>query len=311
MEHGVVQMRHLLRSPELLHRLLAYIAPDEARALLAASRHYILLRSPEALTLLKSSLAFAESSLPSQGACPATPSCPSKAWPTVLPTASGRQWAAVGAVLGGRFYACGGFDGCQSLNFAGRFDPELDCWEALPPMLERRWAAAGAVLAGALYICGGRNGRQSLSSAERFDPELYRWEALPDMFERRWAAACAALADRLYVCAGCSDHRSLSSSEQFLPESCSPGRCGLGWELLPAMLQVRGAAKATAIAGRIYVTGSDSGQHCMNTMVERFDPERGCWEPLPATSALRLEAVASSPAGRLHILGGCGSGKSS
>lgn len=229
-----------------------------------------------------------------------------QAWHAISSTVN-RQWAAVGAVLAGRFYACGGFDGVQSLNFAGRFDPELECWEVLPAMLERRWAATGAVLGSCLYVCGGRDGRRTLSSAERLDPELGRWEALPDMCERRWAASCAALAGQLYVCGGCSDHRSLSSCEQFLPESsCVPWRCGLGWEPLPDMLQLRGAVKCAAVAGKIYVSGTSGGQHWMSTLVERFDPERGCWESLPATSALRLETAAPPAAGRLHILGGPG-----
>jgi len=49
-----------------------------------------------------------------------------------------RRSAAAAAVVAGKLYVCGGFDGDVRLRSAERFDPDGGAWEPLPPMAERR-----------------------------------------------------------------------------------------------------------------------------------------------------------------------------
>mmetsp|Transcript_45140 Transcript_45140/g.81524 ORF Transcript_45140/g.81524 Transcript_45140/m.81524 type:complete len:429 (-) Transcript_45140:102-1388(-) len=111
-----------------------------------------------------------------------------------LPNMSARRDGAVGAVLRGKIYVCGGFDGQQSLSLRSteRFDPATNSWRCLPPMLSRRAGAAAAVVAGQLYVCGGYDGAQNLAECERLDPAVGMWELLPAMRCRRGYAAGAA-----------------------------------------------------------------------------------------------------------------------
>lgn len=80
-----------------------------------------------------------------------------------------------------------------------RFDPDLNCWETLPPMSDQRWAAVGATISGCLYLCGGAsdNGHSALRTVERFDPLLGRWEVLSPMLEGRGGPVCAAITGKI------------------------------------------------------------------------------------------------------------------
>ena len=73
------------------------------------------------------------------------------------------------AVLNGRLYAVGGYDGVarQCLNSVECYDPELDEWSAVEPMTQRRSGAAVAVLENMVYAIGGHNGPDIRKSVER------------------------------------------------------------------------------------------------------------------------------------------------
>ena len=83
------------------------------------------------------------------------------------------------AVLDGKLYAVGGYDGGGVLSSVERYDPALDAWEAVAPMATARSRhAVAVVLDGKLYAVGGSGGGGTLSSVERYDPALNAWEAV-------------------------------------------------------------------------------------------------------------------------------------
>lgn len=55
-----------------------------------------------------------------------------------------RRAGAAAAVVVGRLYLCGGYDGAQNLAECERFDPHSRTWELLPALSCRRGYAAGA-----------------------------------------------------------------------------------------------------------------------------------------------------------------------
>jgi len=99
-----------------------------------------------------------------------------------VPPLQHRRTNAAGAVLAGRLYVCGGFDGERTLNTAERFNPTTGAWESLPSLQHPRAHAAAATLTGCLFICGGQDEEDKpLSFAERFDPQVSTWTRLPPL----------------------------------------------------------------------------------------------------------------------------------
>ena len=72
------------------------------------------------------------------------------------------------AVMNGKLYAVGGFDGVarQCLNSVEVYDPTSDSWEAVECMLQHRSGAAVAVFDNLLYAIGGHDGPDFHKSVE-------------------------------------------------------------------------------------------------------------------------------------------------
>ena len=73
------------------------------------------------------------------------------------------------AILNGRLYAVGGYDGVarQCLNSVECYDADRDEWSPVEPMTQRRSGAAVAVLDNMMYAIGGHNGPDIRKSVER------------------------------------------------------------------------------------------------------------------------------------------------
>ena len=63
----------------------------------------------------------------------------SNAWEAVAPMSGQRSSMGV-AVLQGKLYAVGGWDGSTCLDTVERFDPATNAWEAVVPMSAKRQA---------------------------------------------------------------------------------------------------------------------------------------------------------------------------
>ena len=121
------------------------------------------------------------------------------AWEAVAPMATARLNHAT-AVLDGKLYAVGGYNGDYHLSSVERYDPALDAWEAVTPMAETRQSGV-VVLDGKLYVVGGYDGGH-LRSVERYDPGTDAWEAVAPLTLARFGAGMAALEGKLYAVGG-------------------------------------------------------------------------------------------------------------
>eukprot|EP00929_Paragymnodinium_shiwhaense_P090077 TRINITY_DN50304_c0_g1_i1.p1 TRINITY_DN50304_c0_g1~~TRINITY_DN50304_c0_g1_i1.p1 ORF type:complete len:682 (-),score=82.62 TRINITY_DN50304_c0_g1_i1:72-2117(-) len=226
-----------------------------------------------------------------------------------------QHWNAATAVLHGRIYVCGGFDGGERklpevgpLQCVERFDPAIGRWEQLPRLNVGRDGArcAIAALKGCLYLCGGTWD----SSVERFDDAADEgrgeWQDVAPMSVARSNSACAVVGGRLYLCGG-TDHSEcpLWSTERFDPE------CGC-WETLPPMTDVRVSPAVGVVAGKIYLCGGTSGVSPGSfqylSSAESFDPASpgAGWSSLPPMSAQRGFATTAVLDGKLYVIGGRG-----
>lgn len=62
------------------------------------------------------------------------------------------------AVLDGKLYACGGYDGATFLRSVEMFDPRANKWMLIAPMSVTRSRVALAANAGKLWAVGGYDG---------------------------------------------------------------------------------------------------------------------------------------------------------
>lgn len=62
------------------------------------------------------------------------------------------------AVLDGKLYACGGYDGSTFLRSVEVFDPRVNKWSLIAPMSVTRSRVALAANAGKLWAVGGYDG---------------------------------------------------------------------------------------------------------------------------------------------------------
>lgn len=72
------------------------------------------------------------------------------------------------AVVGGKLYSIGGFDGVARLATVECYNPVLDEWTTMSPMISKRSALAVAAVGENLYVIGGYDGITSLCSVEMY-----------------------------------------------------------------------------------------------------------------------------------------------
>ncbi|GMS90093.1 hypothetical protein PENTCL1PPCAC_12268, partial [Pristionchus entomophagus] len=85
------------------------------------------------------------------------------------------------AVLNGKIYVAGGFDGAAFLRDVARYDPSTNTWENLKDMETRRSRACLAVSCGKLFVLGGFDGLNNVSRVDMYQPEADSWLQRADM----------------------------------------------------------------------------------------------------------------------------------
>lgn len=96
------------------------------------------------------------------------------------------------AVLHGKLYACGGYNGTERLSTVEVLDPLRKIWHKVSPMHCKRSALGATALGKVIYVCGGYDGITSLSSVEKYCPLTNRWTMVAPMNKSRSAGAVVA-----------------------------------------------------------------------------------------------------------------------
>ncbi|XP_006647411.1 F-box/kelch-repeat protein At1g22040-like [Oryza brachyantha] len=198
-------------------------------------------------------------------------------------------------VADGCLYVFGGFSRAVALNCVFRYDPSLNVWQEMSPMISGRAFSKAALLQSKLYVVGGvsrgRNGLLPLRSGEVFDPKTGIWSELPEMpFMKAQVLPTAFLADVLKpIATGMASYKgklyvpqSLYSwpfffdigGEIYDPESNSwetmPDGLGDGWPARQA-----GTKLGIVVNNELYTlepsSSLDSGQ------IKRYDSEQDTW----------------------------------
>lgn len=148
------------------------------------------------------------------------------------------------AVLDGKLYAVGGYDGAsrQCLHTVERYDPAADAWEPAADMGARRSGAGVGVAGGALYAVGGHDGPAVRRSVERYRPSE-GWAPAAPMAHARRNAGVAAHHGKLYVVGGDDGAANLATVEVFDPAAEQ-------WSVLGAAMAVGRSYAGVAVVER-------------------------------------------------------------
>lgn len=229
-------------------------------------------------------------------------------------------------VADGCLYVLGGFSKAVVLNCVWKYDPCLNLWQEVSPMISGRAFSKAAFLKSKLYVVGGvsrgRNGLLPLRSGEVFDPKTCLWSELPEMpFVKAQVLPTAFLADVLKpIATGMASYKgklyvpqSLYSwpfffdigGEIYDPElnswSTMPDGLGDGWPARQA-----GTKLGIVVNDELYTlepsSSLDSGQ------IKRYDSEEDTWRTIVPQVPVHDFTDAESPYllaglhGRLHVI---------
>jgi hypothetical protein len=229
-------------------------------------------------------------------------------------------------VADGYLYVIGGFSKAVALNCVWRYDPFLNLWQEVSPMITGRAFCKATFLNGKLYVVGGvsrgRNGLLPLRSAEAFDPETGLWSELPEMpFAKAQVLPTAFLVDVLKpIATGMAPYKgklyvpqSLYSwpfffdigGEIYDPDlnawSTMPDGLGDGWPARQA-----GTKLGIVIDDKLYTlepsSSLDSGQ------IKRYNSEEDTWVTISPQVPVNDFTDAEAPyllaglRGRLHVI---------
>lgn len=200
------------------------------------------------------------------------------------------------AVLDGKLYALGGYDGNDRLSTVEFFDPEEDVWCKTSSMNTRRSALGASTLNGNIFVSGGYDGHMSLHTVEFFNPETKHWRFTSPMTTLRSAAGMVTLGGKLFVAGGHNGLQIFNSVECFDPQLNT-------WTSMAAMQSRRCRVGVVAVDGCLYACGGYDGNTFLNSL-ERYCPQEGKWTTLAPMSSRRSRVALATLSGHLYAVGG-------
>ncbi|XP_018577320.1 ring canal kelch homolog [Anoplophora glabripennis] len=202
------------------------------------------------------------------------------------------------AVLGGKVYAVGGFNGSLRVKTVDVYDAALDVWTSADSMEARRSTLGVAVLNNCIYAVGGFDGSTGLNSAEMYEPQMGKWKLIAEMSTRRSSVGVGVLYGQLYAVGGYdgASRQCLSSVECYTPETDS-------WTPVPDMCSRRSGAGVGVLDGILYAVGGHDGP-LVRKSVEAYDPAKNKWTPVSDMALCRRNAGVVAMNGLLYVVGG-------
>lgn len=229
-------------------------------------------------------------------------------------------------VADGCLYVLGGFSKAVALNCVWRYDPFLNLWQEVNPMMSGRAFSKASLLGSKLYVVGGvsrgRNGLLPLRSGEVLDPKTGLWSELPEMpFVKAQVLPTAFLADVLKpIATGMASYK----GKLYVPQSLyswpfffdiggeiydselnswttMPDGLGDGWPARQA-----GTKLGVVVNDELYTlepsSSLDSGQ------IKKYDSEEDVWRTIVPQVPVHDFTDAESPyllaglQGKLHVI---------
>lgn len=230
---------------------------------------------------------------------------------------SPRQFAAA-AVLNGRIYLFGGFNGDHRQtdttlvlqpglvtstpppeSQGGPIPANLGTWQSAAPVPESVDNAAAAAYQGYIYLAGGRVENKVTNKAWRYDPATDTWDEMRSMPIPRHGATMQAVAGKLYLIGGAAAHGNDEVSIEVFDIAHGT------WSLLDNALGTSRIGGASALVNnQIAIVGGMTHEGIVRDSVEYFDPVRNHWTAGARMRQSRAHFGLTAVENRLVAIGG-------
>ncbi|XP_033005843.1 kelch-like protein 6 [Lacerta agilis] len=113
------------------------------------------------------------------------------------------RWRHKMAVLGGKVYVIGGYDGIQRINSVETYDSFHNCWSEAAPLMVNVSSFGAASYKKKLYVIGGGpNGKLATDKTQCYDPATNNWTLKSPMPVEAKCVNATSFHDHIYVVGG-------------------------------------------------------------------------------------------------------------
>ncbi|MBN3325546.1 KLHL6 protein, partial [Atractosteus spatula] len=172
------------------------------------------------------------------------------------------RWRHKMAVLGGKVYVIGGFDGIQRLNSMETYDPFHNCWTEAAPLILNVSSFAATSYNKKLYVIGGGpNGKLATDKTQCFDPSTNKWTFKSPMPTEAKCTNAVTFKDHIYVVGG-----AMKALYCYSPLEDS-------WSLVTRFNHERASCGIAACSNKLFITGGRDEKNEVIATVLCWDPE--------------------------------------
>ncbi|XP_006637831.1 kelch-like protein 6 [Lepisosteus oculatus] len=172
------------------------------------------------------------------------------------------RWRHKMAVLGGKVYVIGGFDGIQRLNSMETYDPFHNCWTEAAPLILNVSSFAATSYNKKLYVIGGGpNGKLATDKTQCFDPSTNKWTFKSPMPTEAKCTNAVTFKDHIYVVGG-----AMKALYCYSPLEDS-------WSLVTRFSHERASCGIAACSNKLFITGGRDEKNEVIATVLCWDPE--------------------------------------
>lgn len=207
--------------------------------------------------------------------------------------------APAAAILGGRLYVIGGFNGVSNVPTARVlvYDLAARRWSEAAPLPAPRGGHAAVVRDGIIHVFGGGNDRTTLADHDSYDPATDTWTRRAPLPRSLGSPAGLVVDGRVWSIGGRSGPSDFGDVYVYDP-------AGDAWSAGPAV-EPRGTAGAVLYRGDILLFGGESqARGATLGDVLRLDLQARRWELITALPSPRNYARAVLLRDRVYVVGG-------
>ncbi|XP_062384016.1 kelch-like protein 6 [Sardina pilchardus] len=188
------------------------------------------------------------------------------------------RWRHKMAVVGGKVYVLGGFDGIQRLKSVEAYDPFHNSWSEATPLSLCVSSFSAASYEKCIYVIGGGpNGKLATDSMQCFDSKTNEWTLKSPMPVEAKCTNAVTFKDYIYVVGG-----AMKALYAYSPQEDA-------WSLMTTLTCERASCGIAACNNKLFITGGrDDKNEVIATVL--------CWDP----QAQRLTEECVLPRGVSH-----------
>ncbi len=183
-----------------------------------------------------------------------------------------------------------------------RYDPFINKWMSMPPMIYARNRLGVGIIDHSIYAVGGSSAQQLYSSVERYSTvtDVEGWVEVAPMHTARIGLAVCTHSRLLYAIGGFDGHRRLADVESYNPDTNS-------WKREQPLRVGRSGAAAASLAECIYVVGGYASDNVEGPMqlnvVERYNTITQQWSTVTSMNCRRSALSCVALDKRLFAIG--------